>query len=74
MCEGHAQPHGNDTTPQNRPEEQWVPSGAQALEHNKYTGSMWPSTQRFEFYIAKCKEVLPPTPVSTLLILSHHRA
>ncbi len=40
---------------ENRPEKQWVPTGAAALEQKIYVGETWPSTQRFNFFIAKCR-------------------
>ena len=40
---------------ENRPEKQWVPTGAAALEQKVYVDETWPSTQRFNFFIAKCR-------------------
>eukprot|EP00946_MAST-07B_sp_MAST-7B-sp1_P001662 g1662.t1 len=40
---------------ENRPEKQWVPLGADALEQKIYVDETWPSTQRFNFFIAKCR-------------------
>jgi len=40
---------------ENRPEQLWVPSTAEALAHNDYTNEVWPSAQRFDFWIAECK-------------------
>lgn len=41
---------------ENRPEKQWVPTGAAALEQKAYVDATWPSTQRFNFWIAQCKK------------------
>ena len=41
---------------ENRAEKQWVPRGAMALDHKDYTDVTWPSTQRFNFWIAKSKD------------------
>lgn len=41
---------------ENRPEKQWVPAGAPALEQKDYVDATWPSTQRFNFWIAQCKD------------------
>ena len=41
---------------ENRPEKQWVPAGATALEHKDYQGATWPSYSRFNFLILKAKE------------------
>lgn len=40
---------------ENRPDKQWVPEGAAALEHNEYVTNAWPSAQRFNLWIAECK-------------------
>ena len=39
---------------ESRPEKQWVPDGALALEHGDYVNGQWPSEQRFNLYIATC--------------------
>ena len=41
---------------ENRAEKQWVPRGAMALDHKDYADGMWPSSQRFNFWIAKSKD------------------
>ena len=41
---------------ENRPDQLWVPSTAVALEHKDYVQESWPSGQRFDFWIATCKE------------------
>ena len=41
---------------ENRPEKQWVPDGAPALEQKDYVDKTWPSEQRFNFWIAQCKK------------------
>merc|ERR1712166_1604289 len=43
---------------ENRPEKQWVPTGAAALEQKAYVDATWPSTQRFNFWIAQCKKTM----------------
>lgn len=40
---------------ESRPDKQWVPAGAVALEHNEYVTGNWPSAQRFNLWIAECK-------------------
>ena len=40
---------------ESRPEKQWVPSGAVALDQKDYVDAQWPGSQRFAFWIATCK-------------------
>ena len=40
---------------ENRPDKQWVPLGSPSLKQGDYVKETWPSSQRFSFYIAKCK-------------------
>jgi hypothetical protein len=40
---------------ESRPEKLWVPDGATAISHNDYVRSTWPSSQRFNFWAAKCR-------------------
>lgn len=54
---------------ENRPEKQWVPDGAPALEQKDYVDKTWPSEQRFNFWIAQCKKdknAVPGTGCSLL--------
>jgi predicted RND superfamily exporter protein len=41
---------------ESRPEKQWVPSGAPALEQKEYVDGTWSSTTRFNFFVAKCRQ------------------
>merc|ERR1719421_130555 len=40
---------------ENRAEYQWVPRGALGLSHKDYADEMWPSSNRFNFWMARCK-------------------
>ena len=40
---------------ENRPERQWVPSTAPALAHNNYVQQAWPSSSRFNIWVAECQ-------------------
>jgi len=40
-----------------RPEKQWVPEGSDALFHKDYVDDSWPGQQRFNVWIATCKDV-----------------
>merc|ERR1719331_3268001 len=37
---------------ESRPEKQWIPDGALALDHMEYVKKAWPSQQRFNMWIA----------------------
>jgi predicted RND superfamily exporter protein len=39
---------------ENRAEMQWVPRGALGLTHKDYADEMWPSSNRFNFWMAQC--------------------
>ena len=41
---------------ENRPQEQWVAKGSPSLMHYAYINEIWPSTSRFNFFIATCNE------------------
>lgn len=41
---------------ENRPDKLWIPSSAPALAHNDYVKVNWPSQQRFDLWIATCKD------------------
>ena len=40
---------------ENRPEKQWVPSGAIALDHNDYVKETWPGSTRFNVSLRKTR-------------------
>lgn len=42
-----------------RAEKQWVPDGAVALDHKDYADAQWPSSQRFNIWVATCKKDKP---------------
>ena len=44
-------------TNETRPEKQWVPTGAIALEHNDYVSQTYPSNSRFNLFSVTCNDV-----------------
>jgi hypothetical protein len=50
---------------ENRPEKQWVPDGAIALEHSDYVKTNWPGSTRFNVRVqsAPLSRASPPASV-----------
>eukprot|EP00439_Symbiodinium_sp_Y106_P038960 s4884_g4.t1 len=44
-------------TSETRPEKQWVPTGAIALEHNDYVSQTYPGNSRFNLFSVTCNDV-----------------
>ena len=51
---------------ENRPDKQWVPEGAVALDHQDYVRANWPSNARWNSWIAQCA-----TPGCNMLDAAH---
>jgi hypothetical protein len=45
---------------ENRPDAQWIAQGSPALVQNAFVKEKWPSNQRFNFFVAKCKDKTKP--------------
>ena len=45
---------------ESRPDQQWIAKGSPALVQQAFIKEAWPSNQRFNFFVAKCKDKTKP--------------